>query len=71
MDHPNVLPLRGIYFGMGPLPAAISPWCANGDICAYLAKRQGESNIGELKLRLVRIAVLRRTISDLEGFSVF
>ncbi|KZV79320.1 kinase-like protein [Exidia glandulosa HHB12029] len=55
LNHNNVLPLCGVYFGLGDLPALISPWCENGDICDYLAKRQAEfvCDMHDLKLRLL------------------
>ncbi|KZV79317.1 kinase-like protein, partial [Exidia glandulosa HHB12029] len=55
LDHPNVLPLYGVYFGtgFGELPALVSPWCKNGDICTFLRGRKGESAILSLKLRQI------------------
>ncbi|KZV96562.1 hypothetical protein EXIGLDRAFT_421109 [Exidia glandulosa HHB12029] len=36
IDHPNVLPLLGLYWGSRQLPALVSPWCEHGSISAYL-----------------------------------
>lgn len=54
LDHPNVLPLCGLYFGISDLPALVSPWCNNGDIGSYLKTREGEAGLWKLKLKLLQ-----------------
>ncbi|EJD40349.1 kinase-like protein, partial [Auricularia subglabra TFB-10046 SS5] len=55
LDHPNVLPLYGVHFGMsGDFPSLVAPWCENGDICTYLASRADDPDLFNIKLELVR-----------------
>ncbi|KZV89845.1 kinase-like protein, partial [Exidia glandulosa HHB12029] len=42
ISHENLLPLIGLYVGIGKLPAMVSPWCNHGDINAYIASIQAE-----------------------------
>jgi len=39
LNHENILPLLGIFTGLGDVPALVSPWCQKGDICSYIAPR--------------------------------
>ncbi|KAF9230220.1 hypothetical protein BU15DRAFT_31013, partial [Melanogaster broomeanus] len=36
LKHANILPLLGVTFGFGPLPALLCPWMDNGTITTYL-----------------------------------
>ena len=35
-DHECVLPLFGITYAFGPVPAIVSPWMDNGSLTTYL-----------------------------------
>ncbi|KAF9220662.1 hypothetical protein BS17DRAFT_311708 [Gyrodon lividus] len=41
LKHLNILPLFGVTFGFGPLPALVCPWMDNGTITGHL-EAQGE-----------------------------
>ncbi|KAG2140920.1 kinase-like domain-containing protein [Suillus bovinus] len=36
LRHDNILPLCGITYGFGPVPAIVSPWMPNGSLSTYL-----------------------------------
>ncbi|KAG2339254.1 kinase-like protein [Suillus weaverae] len=38
LRHDNILPLYGITYGFGPVPAIVSPWMPNGSLSTYLDK---------------------------------
>jgi serine/threonine protein kinase len=38
LQHENILPLFGITYGFGPVPAIVSPWMPNGSLSTYLDK---------------------------------
>ncbi|KAG1728738.1 kinase-like domain-containing protein [Suillus paluster] len=38
LQHDNILPLCGITYGFGPVPAIVSPWMHNGSLSTYLDK---------------------------------
>jgi hypothetical protein len=38
LRHDNILPLCGITYGFGPVPAIVSPWMSNGSLSTYLEK---------------------------------
>jgi hypothetical protein len=38
LRHDNILPLSGITYGFGPVPAIVSPWMSNGSLSTYLDK---------------------------------
>jgi serine/threonine protein kinase len=38
LRHANILPLCGITYGFGPVPAIVSPWMSNGSLSTYLDK---------------------------------
>ncbi|KAG0701072.1 kinase-like domain-containing protein [Suillus ampliporus] len=38
LRHDNILPLCGITYGFGPVPAIVSPWMHNGSLSTYLDK---------------------------------
>jgi serine/threonine protein kinase len=40
IDHPNVLPLRGVCLDGGTAPYIIMPFMANGSLLAYLKKNR-------------------------------
>ena len=40
LDHPNVLPLRGVCLDGGPAPYIIMPFMANGSLLDYLKKNR-------------------------------
>ncbi|KZV86650.1 kinase-like protein, partial [Exidia glandulosa HHB12029] len=40
LSHPNVQEMCGLYYGLGPLPALVSPWSNAGDINDYLSKER-------------------------------
>ncbi|KZV86641.1 hypothetical protein EXIGLDRAFT_774398 [Exidia glandulosa HHB12029] len=50
LSHPNVQEMCGLYYGLGPLPALVSPWSDEGDINDYLAKRTSDPNRGSCGL---------------------
>ncbi|KZV94927.1 kinase-like protein [Exidia glandulosa HHB12029] len=52
LRHRNIHILCGLYEGIGPLPALVSPWCENADIKSYLERHGDNPNIELLKLRL-------------------
>ena len=62
VKHPNVLPLCGLFWGIGDMPAMVAAWCEHGDIITFLARAkvdlndsdQGDSVLDGLKLELVR-----------------
>jgi len=39
LDHVNILPFLGIVTGFGDIPALVSPWCHNEDLCSYISPR--------------------------------
>ena len=52
LQHENLLPLLGLSYEFGPLPAMVSPWMQNGSLTTYLAKKFAELTI-ERKLQIV------------------
>jgi len=38
LEHDRILPLYGITYGFGPVPAIVSPWMDNGSLSTYLDK---------------------------------
>ncbi|KZV99929.1 WD40 repeat-like protein [Exidia glandulosa HHB12029] len=48
----------GLYAGLGPVPAMVSPWYDSGDINAYVRKRAGDPDIVIVKLSLL-VQVMR------------
>lgn len=54
LQHPYVLPLYGVYTGMGDFPSLVSPWCENGDICTFIASRAGDPDLLHVKLDLLQ-----------------
>ncbi|KZV99895.1 kinase-like protein [Exidia glandulosa HHB12029] len=52
LAHPNIHLLYGLYDGIGPAPAMVSPWWKNGDINNYIANRENDPEIDGLKLKL-------------------
>ncbi|OAX39441.1 kinase-like protein [Rhizopogon vinicolor AM-OR11-026] len=52
LQHENLLPLLGLSYEFGPLPAMVSPWMQNGSLTTYLGKKFAELTI-ERKLQIV------------------
>ncbi|KZV81565.1 kinase-like protein, partial [Exidia glandulosa HHB12029] len=59
IKHENLLPLYGLYVGIGQLPAMVSPWCEHGDINAYLKSCEGVSTSMKVTLLLEVLQGLR------------
>ncbi|KAF8836871.1 kinase-like protein [Paxillus ammoniavirescens] len=59
LKHPNILPLFGVTFGFGPLPALVCPWMDNGTITAHLDAQQDQLSPSD------RWGLLSDTISGL------
>jgi len=57
LDHDNVLPFFGIVSGFGDIPALVSPWCRNQDLCSYIAPRVEPYGYHPLRLSLVEQVV--------------
>ncbi|KZV88419.1 kinase-like protein [Exidia glandulosa HHB12029] len=53
INHANLLPMFGLYSGIGVLPAMVSPWCDNGDIKTYLKTKEGSSTFDAVRLLLL------------------
>ncbi|KAG0700569.1 kinase-like domain-containing protein [Suillus ampliporus] len=52
LKHENVLPLLGICYGFGPLPALVVPWMHNNSLAIYLERNFTELTL-EQKLRIL------------------
>ena len=52
LEHPNILPFYGLFWGIGDLPAMVAPWCSNGDIRNYAHLQEDHSDLDGLKLDL-------------------
>ncbi|OJA16106.1 hypothetical protein AZE42_09029, partial [Rhizopogon vesiculosus] len=53
LQHENLLPLLGLSYEFGPLPAMVSPWMQNGSLTTYLAKNFAKLTI-ERKLQILQ-----------------
>ncbi|KZV86653.1 kinase-like protein, partial [Exidia glandulosa HHB12029] len=53
LEHRNIHILCGLYEGIGPVPALVSPWYQNGDIKSYLQRHVDDTDVDLLKLRLL------------------
>ncbi|OJA17991.1 hypothetical protein AZE42_13145 [Rhizopogon vesiculosus] len=57
LQHENLLPLLGLSYEFGPLPAMVSPWMQNGSLTTYLGKSFAELTI-ERKLQILQQAAV-------------
>jgi hypothetical protein len=68
LQHENLLPLLGVSYDFGPLPAMVSPWMHNGSLTTYLRKNFTELT-SERKFQIVsyfstkNIHVIHRNLS--------
>ncbi|KAJ8587862.1 kinase-like protein [Rhizopogon salebrosus TDB-379] len=46
LDDVHILPLLGITWGFGPLPALVCPWVENGHLTGYLELNHGNLSVG-------------------------
>ncbi|KZV81820.1 kinase-like protein [Exidia glandulosa HHB12029] len=53
LDHPNIHPLLGLYWGIVDYPALVTPWSENGDMMSYVKSRRYHPRLHAIKLRLL------------------
>ncbi|KZV99868.1 hypothetical protein EXIGLDRAFT_198148 [Exidia glandulosa HHB12029] len=59
LSHRNVQRFIGIYKGIGPLPALVSPWCANGNIKSFILRQLSDPSVGPAKLDNIKLNLVR------------
>jgi len=45
LEHDHILPVWGITYGFGPVPAIVSPWMHNGSLSTYLDKHHNDITV--------------------------
>jgi serine/threonine protein kinase len=45
LKHNHILPVYGITYGFGLVPAIVSPWMHNGSLSAYLDKHHNDITV--------------------------
>ncbi|KAG1778255.1 kinase-like domain-containing protein [Suillus placidus] len=46
LEDEHILPLLGLTWGFGPLPALVCPWVENGPLYSYLELKHGDLSLG-------------------------
>ncbi len=62
LDHPNILPLRGVCLDGGPAPYIIMPFMANGSLLGHL-RENGESLVLHPTTNLDKVVRARKVAS--------
>ncbi|KAJ8596863.1 kinase-like protein [Rhizopogon salebrosus TDB-379] len=56
LKHDHILPVYGITYGFGPVPAIVSPWMHNGSLSVYLDKHHSDITVTQKFALLADVA---------------